>query len=497
MRLILRLTVGTALAILVALSVHGFLTVERSIDLFDHDFRRDSSQLGWAVAAAVESTWQEPDGARALALVEDLDAHEQKIDVHWVWIGAPANDRFAPRTEETLPEVLAGKVTQRQVRDASGGHVYTYIPTSIRRGDGRLGAVEIGEPLDERNAYVRTTVIEVGLLVLAVVLFNAIAVFGLGSWLVGQPVAMLIEKLRRVGRGDLGSPIATWRHDELGQLGQALDDMCDDLATTRASLTSEEQTRHAAEEQLRHSERLATVGKLAAGIAHELGTPLNVISMRAKLAETNQIEASAIADNSRIIREQAQHITRIIRQLLDFARRRGPQRAPRDLNEMIDQTLALVVGTVRKQRIEFVRQPPSGPAVASVDSSQLQQVFTNLVVNGVQSMQRGGTLTIGVRRQHTQPPVDHGGPEADYYCIEIRDQGCGIAPADRQHLFEPFFTTKPVGEGTGLGLAVAYGIMREHGGWIEVASEVGSGSLFSVFLPIAQENTDDNPSCAA
>jgi len=135
--------------------------------------------------------------------------------------------------------------------------------------------------------------------------------------------------------------------------------------------------------------------------------------------------------------------------------------------------------------------------VASVDSSQLQQVFTNLVVNGVQSMQRGGTLTIGVRRQHTQPPVDHGGPEADYYCIEIRDQGCGIAPADRQHLFEPFFTTKPVGEGTGLGLAVAYGIVREHGGWIEVASEVGSGSLFSVFLPIAQENTDDNPSCAA
>ena len=129
--------------------------------------------------------------------------------------------------------------------------------------------------------------------------------------------------------------------------------------------------------------------------------------------------------------------------------------------------------------------------LAEVDEGQIQQALTNLVVNGIQAMPRGGRLEITVRRERAVPPIDIGGPEAEFLRIAVRDEGDGIAPDNLRRLFEPFFTTKDVGEGTGLGLAVAYGIVREHDGWIGVESTPGAGSCFSIFLPPSAVSTVD------
>jgi signal transduction histidine kinase len=123
------------------------------------------------------------------------------------------------------------------------------------------------------------------------------------------------------------------------------------------------------------------------------------------------------------------------------------------------------------------------PLVADLDVGQIQQVLTNLMVNGIQAMPHGGELRVVLRRVRATPPVAHGGASGEWLCVEVRDQGTGIAPENLSRLFEPFFTTKDVGEGTGLGLAVAYGIVRDHDGWIDVSSELGHGSRFSVYLP--------------
>jgi signal transduction histidine kinase len=118
-----------------------------------------------------------------------------------------------------------------------------------------------------------------------------------------------------------------------------------------------------------------------------------------------------------------------------------------------------------------------------VDPDKLQQVLSNLVINGIQAMPGGGMLKVDIKGEHFRPPVDHGGPEARFIRISVKDQGIGITEENKIHLFEPFFTTKGVGEGTGLGLSVSRGIVREHGGWIAVESQAGRGSCFSIYLP--------------
>jgi signal transduction histidine kinase len=132
--------------------------------------------------------------------------------------------------------------------------------------------------------------------------------------------------------------------------------------------------------------------------------------------------------------------------------------------------------------------------MAQVDAGQIEQVITNLVMNAVQAMPGGGQVVTAVGPCHAKPPAGHAGGAGEYLCLSVTDEGTGIVEEHRQHVFEPFFTTKDVGEGTGLGLAIVYGIIAEHGGWIDVTSELGKGSCFSVYLPKVPD-ARANPDC--
>jgi signal transduction histidine kinase len=258
--------------------------------------------------------------------------------------------------------------------------------------------------------------------------------------------------------------------------------MCDRLAEARERVAAETSTRIATIEQLRHAERLATVGQLASGIAHELGTPLNVVWARAKMIASLD-PSTEVAGNARIIAEQSQQMTRIIRQLLDFARPRTPQKAEVDLWQVVRQTMGLLHPLAEKNRVSFVLPQAAPPVPARVDAQLMQQVLSNLAINGIQAMPGGGKLAFSIERERLRPPADHGGPEAEYIALRVRDEGVGMGEETLRRLFEPYFTTKGVGEGTGLGLSVSRGMVREHGGWIAVESTPGKGSCFSVYLP--------------
>jgi signal transduction histidine kinase len=143
----------------------------------------------------------------------------------------------------------------------------------------------------------------------------------------------------------------------------------------------------------------------------------------------------------------------------------------------------LLRALAEKHKAQLCFIPDSDPAVVEVDAAQFQQVLTNLIVNAIQAMPAGGKVDIHVRRQTSRAPDSTDDRQQACCAIEVRDQGMGIAVENMQHLFEPFFTTKGVGEGTGLGLSIAYGIVREHGGWIDVTSRPNEGSCFTVFLP--------------
>lgn len=247
---------------------------------------------------------------------------------------------------------------------------------------------------------------------------------------------------------------------------------------------AETAARLAAQQRLEHADRLATVGRLAAGIAHELGTPLNVIAQRAQMVLAREAVGDAVLDAASIVAGQAERITAIIRQLLDFARRRGPAKSVCDLRRVAEGAVSLLTPLAQKHHVSVTLLQPDEPIDVELDPGQVHQALANLIVNGVDAMPGGGTITVSVSRTWVEPPVELARPPAEYARVDVRDEGTGIPEDALPLVFDPFFTTKDVGEGTGLGLSVAYGLVREHGGWIAARNHAEGGTLFTIYLPL-------------
>jgi signal transduction histidine kinase len=317
----------------------------------------------------------------------------------------------------------------------------------------------------------------------------------LGIRMIGRPLGRLIDKTRRIAAGDLADPVHLRTHDELADLAESMNQMCAQLAESHAKIQQESAARGAAIEQLRHTDRLKTVGRLAAGIAHELGTPLNVVSGRAGLILSGKLAADEIGHSATAIKTEVDKMAKIIRQLLDFARVNTPRRASVDLRQLVGQTISLLHTLAESRKVRLCFTADTAPAPAMIDMEQMQQALANLLVNAIQAMPQGGKCEVTIRREARHPSDESTGAAADaiagnanYWCVAVRDEGTGIAAEHIPHLFEPFFTTKEVGEGTGLGLSIAYGIVQEHGGWIDVSNRPGEGSCFTVCLPEASSS---------
>jgi signal transduction histidine kinase len=365
--------------------------------------------------------------------------------------------------------------------DHARDYLVTRVP--VRDPAGRLlGAIEVAESLQSRNGYLRSSAVGTLVATLGMVLVSGVVALVLGVWLVGRPLRMLTLKAQRVGAGDWGEPLALPQRDEIGLLATEVNSMCERLVKANARSEAAAQARYRALEQLRHADRLITVGRLAAGIAHELGTPLNVIAGRAKMLRRGDVEAGIAQEYLAAISEQADRTTRIIRQLMDFARRRGPKLTRADLRSVVHAIAKLVEPLARRKQIE-IRCASTDAVQAQGDATQIEQVVSNLVVNAIQACREHGTVEIswGVAEKSLAGSAFGTGRCA---FITVSDDGHGMSHETMQHVFEPFFTTKDVGQGTGLGLSVAHGIVQDHGGEIEVESALGAGSWFTVYLPL-------------
>jgi len=233
------------------------------------------------------------------------------------------------------------------------------------------------------------------------------------------------------------------------------------------------------QEQLIQADRLTALGQLAASIAHEVNNPIAGILVYTqliarKLAADTLSKEKALDYLSRMESELTRS-GRLVRNLLDFARQTKPAFELVNLNDVVDQALSLVDHTAELQHVEVVKDFSPTVTEITADAHQLQQVFTNLMLNAIQAMPEGGKLTV---RTSTD-----GAEEAK---VAVQDTGCGISPENLRKLFTPFFTTKREVKGVGLGLAVSYGIIQRHGGKIDVQSEEGKGSTFTVILPLKQ-----------
>jgi signal transduction histidine kinase len=236
-------------------------------------------------------------------------------------------------------------------------------------------------------------------------------------------------------------------------------------------------------DQLRHSDRVATLGRLASSVAHELGNPLNVIELRAQLISSGDAATLQQAQqNALIILEQARRMTRIIGEVLSFSRMQPAKLDRVDLVGVLRKAIALTEHIAAKSRATIVLDAPQRAEIDG-DADKLLQIVVNLLVNGIQAMPQGGRVSVSVVDESRSPIDDPLAPARAYACIEVRDRGLGIPPELLPKIFEPFFSTRGAEGGTGLGLSVAQGIAHEHDGWISATSEEGSGSSFQVHLP--------------
>jgi signal transduction histidine kinase len=308
--------------------------------------------------------------------------------------------------------------------------------------------------------------------------------------LVDRPVASLMRVMAKVEGGDVEARANLGRRDELGRLSESFNAMVERLEAARTEIEAYHQQR------LARAERLATLGELAASLAHEIKNPLAGISGAVQVIADDLPESDPRKGIMQEILSQVRRLDKTVRDLLAFARPGRPRLGPCDIHQVLDRVLLLLAENPRAKQVRVIRAYRADIPQLDADEEQLRQVFLNLMLNAIQAMPDGGRVTITTRRvdwsssqfvnsanpvdQLTTRPIDRSGAWVE---VAVSDTGPGIAPHLLEDIFKPFYTTKH--RGTGLGLSVSRRIVEDHGGWIEAESPPGKGATFRVILPVA------------
>ncbi len=344
-------------------------------------------------------------------------------------------------------------------------YITAYEP--IRDPQSRIiGALYVGL-LQAPFTHQRNVISAVFLSIVVVATSASLVLLVLANELVLRPIRSVVQMAQKVIGGDLSARVGIRPPGEMGVLCRAVDSMAQAMAERQELL------KQATNQQIGRSEQLASVGRLAAGVAHEINNPLTgVLAFADMLRGKENMDDQDREDLDLIIRE-TKRAREIVRGLLDFARETPSLKAHLDINDIIRQTTRLLGKRDAFQNIFIVEDLAENLPPVDGDKNQLQQVLVNLALNGCEAMPEGGTMMLSSRLKDGR------------VVLKVTDTGCGIRKEHLDQIFEPFFTTKPVGKGTGLGLSVSYGILRQHGGTLEVESEKETGTTFTLTLPPA------------
>jgi signal transduction histidine kinase len=457
---------------------------------------REGRSIARTVQVAMEDYYREQDLTEARDLVDKLGAYERVLGLRL--FDADGRLIHQSRTlgdyrfigQEMLDAALEeGAILEGERMVGEEPAIVFFIPVA---GDGGqpVGAVQLlmlGSFLREEARASRRSI--AGLLAIMIAAITWIIL--LAAWFgVTRPSRALVRSFRDVGSGDLLSRVPERGRDEFGLLAREFNQMCDRLQEARASLLAEQEERRRIETDLRKAEHMAGLGRLAAGLAHQIGTPLNVIGGRAEALRRSLRGDEEAERKIRIIVEQIARISRTVRGMLDFASRGEPCFAVENPLEVLRAIVEFMEPTLEERKVRLETSLPERAVPVRIDTDQISDVFLNLVKNAAEAMPEGGRLRIAARA------AERGVPDAEdpaRACLEIvfEDTGVGIKPEHMPHVFDPFFTTKDVGEGTGLGLSVCYGIVREHGGRIDLESAEGSGTRVTILLPAHPEPDEE------
>jgi two-component system NtrC family sensor kinase len=434
--------------------LYGGTLLNRNFDIVDktkrtvfQDLKYDGKDIGTATIfqddVRISTNVKNEDGSRAIGTRVSEEVYNQVVKSGGTWIGRAyvVNDWYITAYEPI-----------KDINHKIIGILY-------------VGILE-QKYLDikERTTLVFLTIALVGALV-------SLALSHLLSRRISVSINELVVASRQVARGNLDAKVEITSNDELQELAESFNSMASALKIR------DEQLKAFAQNRIMESERLAMIGQLAAGVAHELNNPLQGIVAYSHLLLERVPCEDPIRDSLQKIVTQADRSKDIIRGLLDFSRQTKPQKMPSNVDHILSECISLVEKQPLFHNIEIEKDSAGNLPLISIDPSQIQQVFMNMIINAAEAMEGSGRLTLETKFDPVEKSVD----------VIFKDTGHGIREEDMQRLFDPFFTTKEVGHGTGLGLAISYGIIRKHKGNITVESEIGKGTTFIISLPETAE----------
>jgi signal transduction histidine kinase len=491
-----RLVLLLMLALLVITGLADYVRLRQERDRITAQTMTDQKVFAETLALAVRRNVSRGRTTEELQeLLEDIRRRPGLIwaaiyDARGATVATSSGSGAAPAAGDALiRDVLERRaVISTPLVDAQGKALRYVRP--VRWPDGGTGAVEVRQSLAAVDRAfsraVRDSVVN-RLVVLAAFVGCIVAVT---RWSVARPIQALTRAARAVAGGDLAQRIAPTRSDELGQLAEEFNRMAESLERANRALVAQSEERLRLEREVQQAQKLGAVGLLAAEVAHELGTPLQVISGRAEALLRTSPPDGPGRHHLEVIQRQTERIASIVRDLLDYARPRRPTLRAEPLGPMLRRAADLIEGPCRVKRVRLRVDQPAAAVLA--DPEQLQQMLINLLGNALDAAPPGSVIHItegsepllaaegrhGVTRGQAEPPL---------VSVHVLDEGPGMTAEELDHAFQPFFSTKRRDHGTGLGLPIVEEIVRAHRGEVEILSAPGHGTEVIVRLPAAAE----------
>ncbi|RLB54394.1 MAG: hypothetical protein DRJ42_09235 [Deltaproteobacteria bacterium] len=459
-------TVWTSLV----LSGYAYFRIERDLTLLENDLARDQELAGRILQESIREALGRGDVDAARALLTAVEEHEQYADVELLlwndagWQGPTG--LFPPDLVEA--RVLDGQTTYWPDENDPERLVAYFAVGEV---NGAEGALQVEVSLASEMTFLKNTLVELG----AVLAMLAIASFGLaggmGWFWVGRRVEKLATMARQVGEGKRVEHVVFTQRDELTTLSLEMNRMNDLLEDARATADKEVQRRARLQAELRHVDRLATMGMMMARVAHDIGTPLNVIAGRSRRIARGRVTGPEAQAEAQIAADQAARISESVSQMLKLSRRDGASRARIEASRLLEHVRTLCAPVARDKRVALVLHEDAAELFLHVDALQVEQALINITINAIHASDEGGEVVLRVESR------------GEMVCFSVSDGGPGVSDEARAQIFDPFFTTKPPGEGTGLGLPIAATIIRDHGGELEIDDDYPAGTRFVVLLP--------------
>lgn len=525
-KLVVRYTVITSIFLLVLMSVSAYLHIDKVQNIFLEKSTYDANTIAEVIVRDSTQLMLDDNRKHLQLMIEEVGKTERVLSARI--IGKEGTISFSTDIKEIGAKLSEDDVSCSFCHNEGTGSLFnapkeaynrTFLDATgtqflkVTRGiyndqnchtaachfhsseETKIGVLDMVVSLDQMTSLARTHHTDVILSTATMLFLLTLCLHYLTKRYVHNPIEGLLEQTQALAEGDLSARVKNIPNDEIGELGRSFNNMADNLAHAQIELQEwgntlenkvEERTEEitAMQSQLLRSAKLASMGELVAGVAHEINNPLTGILMFASLSSKTPDLPPQVKENLDLIVSETGRCAKIVRGLLEFARESFPEKKKDSINRIIKHTLTLVSQQIIFQDVEIKCLCDDNLPEIEVDAGQLKQVFFNMFINAGQAMPDGGSLTITTKNVEEENAVQ----------ITVEDTGTGIRPEDLDKVFDPFFSTKTQ-QGFGLGLSVSYGIIKNHGGRVDVQSIEGEGTRFTIYLPIEEDNIfqESNP----